>query len=76
MDLLDYQQEFQCTIDGLKNTGNIVHIKQMQGTLTRFIHVLTDKPKGLHFSGHGVDDRLQGGYLMFENPDGSAHKVR
>lgn len=74
MDLLDYTEEFRCTIDGLKNTGSAIEIKKMLGTLTRFQHVLTDNPVGLHFSGHG-DDSRDNGFLVFENNDGSAHKV-
>jgi hypothetical protein len=45
----------------------------MQGTLTRLQHVLSDKPVGLHFSGHG--DFRDNGYLVFEDNDVSAHKV-
>jgi len=58
IDLLNYQKEFGCAIDGLKKTKNAILVKKEQGTLERIQHILTDNPKpvGLHISGHADKD--------------------
>ena len=57
-DLLNYQKEFECAIDGLKKTKNVILVKKEQGTLERFQHILTDNPKpvGIQLSGHAIKD--------------------
>ena len=87
MDLLDFSKEFEGAKAGIKETGNAIKVEVVPATLERFTNCLTEKPIGLHFTGHGIvnsseeiglnamDLRREGNCLVFEKDDGSAHFV-
>jgi hypothetical protein len=45
----------------------------VRATVEKFISCLTDKPIGLHFSGHGISINDKASKLVFETNDGCAH---
>lgn len=87
MDLLDFSKEFEGAKAGIKETGNSIKVQVVPATLERFTNCLTEKPIGLHFTGHGIQNRTEdiglnamdlrreGNCLVFEQEDGSAHFI-
>ena len=87
MELLDFAKEFEGAKAGIKATGKEIAVKVVPATLDNFSNCLTEKPIGLHFTGHGIinnaatlgdkayDYKGHGNCLVFENEDGSAHFI-
>ena len=87
MDLLDFSKEFEGAKAGIKETQNAIRVEVVPATLERFTNCLTEKPIGLHFTGHGIRNNTaalgqnatefknEGNCLVFEKDDGSAHFI-
>ena len=57
MDLLDFKKEFERAIQGLKLTKNEIQVKKVCATADKFTLSLSESPVGMHFSGHGVQNK-------------------
>jgi hypothetical protein len=85
IDLLDYNKEFDRALVGLQKAGAEIEVKKVCATVDQFTMNLSESPTGMHFSGHGVQNKienigmqnaeLKGNCLVFETKDGAAHFV-
>ena len=66
--MLDFSKEFRGATQGIEETGNDINVHIVPATLEKFTNCLMQKPIGLHFTGHGVENNAaslgQETYLM------------
>ena len=56
MPQLDFAKEFKGAVQGIEATGNAINVQIVPATLEKFTNCLMQKPIGLHFTGHGVEN--------------------
>lgn len=56
MPLLDFAKEFKSAVQTILETGNAIDVQVVPATLEQFTNSLMQKPMGLHFTGHGVEN--------------------
>ena len=56
---LDFAKEFKGATQGIEATGNSINVQIVPATLEKFTNCLMQKPIGLHFTGHGVQNSAE-----------------
>ena len=59
MPLLDFAKEFKGAMQGINETGNEINVNIVPATLEKFTNCLMQKPIGLHFTGHGMENNAE-----------------
>ena len=59
IDLLDYNKEFDRALVGLQKAGAEIEVKKVCATVDQFTMNLSESPTGMHFSGHGVQNKIE-----------------
>lgn len=55
---LDFAKEFEGATQGIEETGNLINVQIVPATLEKFTNCLMQKPIGLHFTGHGMQNNF------------------